>query len=323
MSGSSEREWVRAFERWFGGPAARRAALVGIGDDAAVLAAGREKLVFTVDASVENVHFRREWLSPGDIGARAFHAAVSDIAAMGARPVAALSSVVVPRSMSDADFRALAKGQAVAARELACPVVGGNLSRGGELSVTTSVVGRAARPLLRSGARPGDELWLVGSVGLARAGLLFLSRDRGAVRRSRKASCVAECVNAWRRPRALVRDGMRLVGRAHAAIDLSDGLSTDAAHLAEASRVRVVIDEAALRAALPGALVAAAKLFHADALELALAGGEDYALLATGPRARRPRGARRIGFVEKGQGLYLASSKGDRPLESTGFDHFR
>src|SRR5689334_15269297 len=149
MPGSSERDAIRALTRLFGGHAAKRAVRVGIGDDAAVLEPGGERLVWTVDATVEGVHFRRELLSPED---------------MGARPVAALSSIVRPAWMADSAFFALARGQADAARELGCPIVGGNLSRGGELGVTTTVLGRAREPILRSGARAGDEMWLLGDV---------------------------------------------------------------------------------------------------------------------------------------------------------------
>ena len=110
--------------------------------------------------------------------------------------------------------------------------------------------------------------------------------------------------------------------RAHAAIDISDGLSVDAAHLAEASRARVVIEEAKLRGVLSRDLVTASAVLGVDALELALAGGEDYALLATGPGRARPRGARRIGYVEKGRGVFLEAGGAMRRLRGGGFDHF-
>jgi len=323
MRGKSERELVALLERTFGGKRAQRSVLVGIGDDAAVLQVAGERLIWTVDTAVENVHFRTEWLSFEDVGWKSFHAAVSDIAAMGGTPVAALSNLVSPESMPVAAVRALIKGQAHAARALRCPVVGGNLSRGSELSVTTTVLGRADEPLLRSGARSGDELWLAGDVGLAKAGLLWLSRKSKPSKidaRARRA--IGRCVEAWRRPRALIRWGERLRRRAHAAIDISDGLSVDAAHLAEASRARVVIEEAKLRGVLSRDLVTASAVLGVDALELALAGGEDYALLATGPGRARPRGARRIGYVEKGRGVFLEAGGAMRRLRGGGFDHF-
>jgi thiamine-monophosphate kinase len=322
MGEKSERELVALLERVFG--RARRPVLVGIGDDAAVLEVEGRRFVWTVDTSVENVHFRTGWLSLEDVGWRSFHAAVSDVAAMGGIPLAVLSNLIVPRSMGPKAVRALAKGQALAARSLRCPVVGGNLSRGGELSVTTTVLGRVDQPLLRSGARPGDELWLVGDVGLARAGLLWLSREeaRASRRGGSTGRAVARCLEAWRRPRALVREGRALRGRARAAIDISDGLSTDAAHLAKASGVRVVIQEPRLRAALCRELEKVAPLLDCDPLELALAGGEDYALLAAGSGRVRPRGARRIGRVEKGRGVFLESDGAKRRIAADGFEHF-
>jgi thiamine-monophosphate kinase len=323
MTGESESDTIRALERLFRSPAARRAAVVGIGDDSAVLRKGEGRLVWTIDTAVEHVHFRFEWLSPFDVGARAFHAAVSDVAAMGARPTAALSNLVVPKTMTGAAVRELAKGQACAAAELRCPIVGGNLSRGGELSVTTTVIGRARKPILRSGARAADELWLMGEVGLARAGLLCLSARMagGAKAKSSVRRSVADCVEAWKHPRALVKEGLRLARSAHAAIDVSDGLAADAGHLAERSGVRIVIEERRLRATLAPSLLDVGAALSADPLELALVGGEDYALIATGPRRARPRGARRIGRVERGRGVFLETDGSLRRVRG-GFDHF-
>src|SRR5690606_12854498 len=143
----------------------------GIGDDAAVLAPGSEPWVCSVDASVQGVHFDLGLVGLADVGYRSFQAAVSDLAAMGARPLAALSALVLPRALSAADIDRLTAGQAEASRETGCPVVGGNVSRGGELGITTTVLGHAAQPILRSGARPGDQVWLLGELGLAAAGL--------------------------------------------------------------------------------------------------------------------------------------------------------
>jgi thiamine-monophosphate kinase len=286
---------------------------VGIGDDAAVLRLD-QRSVWTVDAQVEGVHFDRRWLSLGDIGYRSFQAAVSDVAAMGARPVAALSSLALPASLKPRELEALVRGQAEAANECRCPIIGGNLSKASELSITTTVLGRVKRPLLRSGARPGDELWLVGRVGMARAGLLALMRAL----RSRK---LKPCIVAWRRPRALCSEGQALVGRARAAIDVSDGLAGDAQHLAKASQVRLVFEAARLEASFSPEFALAAAELGVLPIELALSGGEDYALLCSGPSARRPRFARAVGHVERGRGVWLERD-GRRKELSGSFDHF-
>lgn len=302
-------------------------AAVGIGDDAAVLYSRRRRLVWTVDASVEGVHFDRRWLSLEDVGWRSFEAATSDIAAMGARPLAALSSLVVPGGFRARQLRELGAGQSSAARDLGCPVVGGNIARGTALSVTTTVLGEAGAVLLRSGARVGDELWLVGNVGLARAGWQAIERAgpgraRSWMRRRTELErAAAMCLEAWRRPRALVRRGLALASRAHAAIDLSDGLGGDAGKLAAASGVRVVVESGALEKAIAAELRVIAHWLGTSATALALRGGEDYALLTCGRARQRPRWARRIGRIERGPaGAVLEGAHGDRPL-GPGFDH--
>jgi thiamine-monophosphate kinase len=291
---------------------------LGIGDDAAVLAAGSEPWVCSVDASVQGVHFDLRFVGLEDVGYRSFQAAVSDLAAMGARPLAALSALILPRSLSPTDIDRLTAGQAEASREAGCPIVGGNVSRGSELSVTTTVLGHAAHPIPRSGARPGEQLWLVGELGLAAAGLSAL---RLAPRRQ-AAPALARCIQAWRRPRALLAEGLELVGRASAVIDVSDGIAADAPRLAEQSRVRLVIERERLRASLSAALREGARELRRSPLQLALSGGEDYALLATGPREQRPPTARTIGFVARGSGAFVDDGTRLRPLRG-GFDHLR
>jgi thiamine-monophosphate kinase len=289
---------------------------LGIGDDAALVAAKGGLLVWTVDACLEGSHFERSFIELGDVAWKALHAAVSDLAAMGARPIAALSALELPPGFSKRELEAFAFGQARAARSLACPIAGGNIARGTKFGVTTSVLGVAKRPLRRDQARPGEELWLIGEVGLAAAGLAVLRSKRGP-----SEPAVRRAIAAWRRPRALVRQGLGLAGRASSAIDVSDGLGGDAGHLAEASGVRIVIEEKALLRALPRELARLATLVRRSTLDLALSGGEDYALVATGPRAKRPRGAKRIGRITKGRGAVLERQDGTSQPLAGGYDH--
>lgn len=275
---------------------------VGIGDDAAVLAlalAGASgSLVWTVDAQVDGTHFRTDWVSWEDVGWRSFMAAASNLAAMGADPVAALSSLVLAPSVDDEALDALVRGQAAAADAIGAPVVGGNLARGTETSITTTLIGSARAPVLRTGARAGDGLWLAGSVGLARAGLALALQ--GLADPKMQDEDTAACVRAWRRPIARIADGKAMVGIAGASIDISDGLAHDAWQLAEASNVRLVLDTVAVLEAGGEELVACAHVAGCDPLELALFGGEDYALLAASS-AQLP-GFVQIGAVEAHEG---------------------
>jgi thiamine-monophosphate kinase len=289
----------------------------GIGDDAAVLevagaAAERGRLVWTIDEQVDGSHFRRDLASWRDVGWRSFMAAASDIAAMGAVPWCALSSLVVPDDVDDAALEELARGQRAAAETLGAPVVGGNLARGPALSVATTLLGTCETPVLRRGARPGDGLWLAGRVGLAAAGLRALEARKGG------EAPLSVAIDAWRTPRALVAEGRAMRPVAHAAVDVSDGLARDVGHIAEASGVRVVLDAGALLS--DGVLASVALALAAEALELALYGGEDYAIVAASPVPIA--GFRRIGDVTSGQGVALRGSNGEDPIEPRGFDHF-
>lgn len=287
---------------------------VGIGDDAAVLSRGPEgsRLVWTIDEQVEGTHFRRDLVSWRDVGWRSFMAAASDVAAMGARPWCALSALVLPEYVDDAALAAIARGQGEAAAALGTSVVGGNLARGPVMSVATTLLGCTDRPVLRSGARVGDGLWLAGSVGLAGAGLRALEAGRASDAR------LAPAIAAWRLPAARVDQGLVMGRVAHAAVDVSDGLARDAGHMAEASGVAIAIDEPELVG--DEALLDAASALGLEAAELALHAGEDYALLVASPVALE--GFRRIGDVIEGRGLVLRGPGGARPVEPRGFDHF-
>lgn len=296
-------------------PPADRRTRVGIGDDAAVLEQMRGRSAWTIDACIEGIHFERGWLSPEDLAHKSLQAAVSDLCAMGARPTALLVQLTLAPWLGAAQLRRLAREQAAVAAALGCPIVGGNLTAGPVLELVTTALGRLpGRPLLRSGARVGDEVWLLGAVGHARLGLLAL--QHGAPKKGVFSASLA----AFRRPRALVAEGLRLVRRAHACLDVSDGLRRDAPRLAQESGVAVVLERTLLERLVEPDFARAARALGVDPLEVMLEGGEDYALLAVGPRARRPRSARVIGRIEGGQGAWLDTGSGRRPLAG-GFEH--
>ncbi|HEV3194110.1 MAG TPA: thiamine-phosphate kinase [Polyangiaceae bacterium] len=288
---------------------------VGIGDDAAVLLAehARGRIVWTIDEQVEGSHFRRDWLSWRDIGWRSFMAAASDLAAMGAAPWSSLCALVLPDDVGDAALEQIALGQRDASAAVGAPVIGGNLARGATLSIATTLLGTCDRAVTRGGARPGDALWIAGPIGLSAAGLLALQAGRGS------EPSFDQSVTAWRRPRALIAEGRAMGALAHAAVDVSDGLARDAGHIAQASGVQLVLDEAALRS--DQALNEAAAALGVEPVDLALHGGEDYALVIASPAP--VEGFRPIGEVRSGHGLMLRSQSGEQALEARGFDHFR
>lgn len=205
-----------------------------VGDDAAVLSVpAGELLCVSTDASVEGVHFRRGWLTPREIGYRATVAALSDLAAMAARPLGVLVAVVLPERWRG-ELDALAEGVGEAALATGAPIVGGDTSAGAELSLTVTVLGAARVPLRRSGARPGDVVYVTGTFGGPFAALAaFLEgREPDPAHRGRFA-----------RPAARVGEARWLAERgARAAVDVSDGLAADLAHVAAASGVRIVVD---------------------------------------------------------------------------------
>ena len=248
---------IRAMlEEW--GPRA-----TGVGDDAATLEmpSGAE-LVVSTDASVEGVHFRREWMSASEIGARAATAALSDLAAMAAAPLGVLLSLVVPERWQN-DLLALARGVGVTAASAGCPIVGGNLTRGSELSLTITVLGQAANPVRRGGARSGDRVYVTGWLGGPGAALRALlageTPDPGHL-----ARFIAPV------PRLREAQWLAAAG-ARAAIDISDGLLADAAHLARASGVTLALD-----------LESVSRVDGVTAAQAATS-GEEYELLLTMP----------------------------------------
>jgi thiamine-monophosphate kinase len=282
----------------------------GIGDDAAVLAipAG-EQLVLSTDTSLEGVHFQREWLTPEEVGWRAVVAALSDLAAMAASPLGVLVAIALPRQWMG-DLEALTEGIAAAASEAGVPIVGGDLTTGERLTIAISVAGSTSAPLPRSGAQPGDTVWVTGQLGGPALALTAWGEGRQPTPEARAR---------FARPVARIREAQWLASAgATAGIDISDGLGGDAAHLAAASGVRITIDSDTLPLA-PGADVSTAQR-----------SGEEYELLVT-TRVPFDEGAfqrdfglplTRIGMVEAGDAGVDLLIGGERVASPTGFDHF-
>lgn len=245
---------------------------VGPGDDAAVLRTPDGRVVATTDVLVEGRHFRLDWSTPYDVGRKAAAQNLADVCAMGARPTALLVGLGAPASFAVADAERLAAGLADEAAVVGAAVVGGDTVAADVVVVAVTALGSldGVAPVLRSGARPGDVLVVAGALGGAAAGLAGLraGRDEYAARHRVPEPPYDAGV-------ALARLG------ATAMIDVSDGLTGDLAHLAEASGVGFDVDVSALPRD-PLVDIAAAAL-GADPLAWVLGGGEDHALLATLP----------------------------------------
>ena len=334
---NQEEAWIR-WIRGLPGAKPRGDSVLGIGDDAALWKLpDSHQLVVTVDTQAEGTHFERDWLSPKDLGRRAVNASISDLAAMAARPLALLVALLLDERTKENYFRELYRGINQASREYSAPVIGGNVSRG-PLSITVTALGSGKPRELcrRDGMRSGQEIWVSGTPGLARLGLMAL---RGDIHPLPRTAAMKRALGAFLRPSARVREAVviRRRWKVGAMIDLSDGLGADLRHLVEAtSRRRAVgieLDAAALDSLEPLASLAAST--GQSPVETALAASEDYELcFAATPERQGDRLARsfekrfglkltRIGRVVERAGLWVVVNGKRHPVVETGFEHFR
>jgi len=260
-----------------GGPRVIRS----FGDDAAVVRADRYAVI-SIDAMVEGVHFRRGQLSPEEIGHRALAAALSDLAAMGAEPGEALLALGIPPGLAADEVLATVSGAQALASSLGVAIVGGDLVRAESLTITFTVVGWASDPgelVGRDGARPGDLVGVTGSLGAAGAGLALIDGRAGQGIPGDTARALRE---RYARPPPRLSAGRELSALgARAMIDISDGLATDAGHIAQASGVRIELSLASLPLA-EGVSEVAAEL-GAEPAAFAATAGEDYELCVCAP----------------------------------------
>lgn len=302
---------------------------LGIGDDCALLRVGAgEEVAVTTDLSIDGRHFRVDWHTPEAVGHRALARGLSDLAAMGARPLAAFLSLGLPAGLARArrGGRSWADrfydGLLALAAEHKTPLAGGDLAESPVEMADIVLVGAAprGRALLRSGARAGDAIYVTGTLGGSAAGLRALSqlgegRRRGLTARDKCNAALA----AHLFPQPRLAQGLWLQRRrvATAAIDISDGLSTDLAHLCEESGLGAEVEERALRVA------------HGALVEDALHGGEDYELLFTAaadadlPKKIAGAPVTRIGRMVRRSGVVLVTDGRRQALAGRGWEHFK
>jgi thiamine-monophosphate kinase len=294
----------------------------GLGNDCAVLPPGFGDVVISTDLSIEEVHFRREWLSLEEIGWRAAASALSDLAACGAEVVGLTASVGSPREAPAEHLVQLMRGVGAAVASCGGRVLGGDLAASPIWVVDVTVIGRAARPVGRAEARAGDGVWVTGTLGGARAALLEWEAGRSPAAGARER---------FAHPVPRIAEGRWLAAHgAHAMMDVSDGLGGDAGHLAAASGVRV---ELALEQLPVHPDVVAVALARGEPLQaFAARGGEDYELLVVMPKTFEEGEAKRfqqdtgtvltrIGRVRRGAGV--AATFAGVNVSLAGHDHFR
>lgn len=341
-AGATERSLIAAIRARV--PADPAWLAIGIGDDAAVAEPERGALeIFTTDCVIEGIHFDRRFSTTADIGWKALAVNLSDIAAMGGTPRLALLSVALPASSFEADLHGIVDGFLALAAEARVTLAGGNISQSpGPLIVDVTAVGfgRPRRILTRRGAKPGDEIYVTGSIGAARAGLQYLlerSNDRkepkGVEGTKEHMHAMTDGVSRHTRPEPRVRFGA-LLGRNRAAtacMDLSDGLADGVRQICEASEVGATIDAAALP--ISAATRAWFEQGGRDPIVEAVAGGDDYELVFTASRrargrlatvVRQARGvpATRIGEITRDRAIVLTRGGAAEPWPE-GFAHFQ
>ncbi|MGB8021738.1 MAG: thiamine-phosphate kinase [Candidatus Nanopelagicales bacterium] len=293
---------------------------VGMGDDAAVVAAPDGRVVVSTDMLVEGRHFRRDWSTPQDVGVKAVAENLIDVAAMGGRGTTLVVALALPADLPVEWVTGLYQGMRAEAEAQGASIVGGDVVRGDRITVSVTAFGglAGAAPILRSGARPGDVVAVAGRLGWAAAGLSILSRGFRTPR---------VLVDAHRRPKPPYAAAVEAAAAgATAMIDVSDGLVADLGHVARASGVAIEIDPTALQVDDPVAAAAAA--FNADPLVWILTGGDDHAIAATfPPDAALPHGFTAVGSVQAVGDVPALDAPGVTvggrvPLGAGGHDHF-
>jgi len=304
--------------------------IVGIGDDtAAIKVSGKKLLLFTSDSLVEDVHFKWDYTSPFQVGWKALVVNISDVAAVGGNPTHCLVSLALPSDTERNLVREVYRGLKKAASKYRVGIVGGDTVRAPSFIITVSLLGEVKREniVLRSGAKPGDLIYVTGQLGSSGAGLACLKAPNGKVKPKIRQFLIKKHLI----PSPRLVEGQKIASSqiATSMIDLSDGLASDLHRLTEESKVGAVLWEDEFPTAL--ATEQLAKVMGKSLLEWILYGGEDYELLFTVPPNKKEKLKQTLGFphtligeiVDRDQGMYLKKRGGNRTkIEDGGYNHF-
>ncbi|MGA8988312.1 thiamine-phosphate kinase [Aeromicrobium sp.] len=285
--------------------------LLGSGDDAAHISTNDGSYIVSTDLLIEGRHFRRDWSSAHDIGRKAAACNLSDINAMGGVATAMTLGFGAPADLPVSWVLEMVRGFEEECANVGAHIVGGDVTASDKIVLAVTAMGDVARPVLRSGALPGDVVAYAGILGLAGAGYATLSRGF----RSPKAA-----VETHRVPHPPYAAGPQAAAAgATAMTDVSDGLLADLGHLADASGVSIDLESVTFE--IPGPVATVSEALGADALGFVLTGGDDYALVATfSSQGELPSGWTRIGTVSDGRGVTVDGQPYDGPA---GHQHFR
>lgn len=292
-------------------PKKRKEILKGIGDDAMVF---RNGYIVSTDSFFENIHFDLQYFSMSALGYHCMVAGLSDLAAMGASPICALISLHLTKTMTIKHIDELHNGFAHITKKYGMDIAGGDVVTSPSFGITITVIGYAKNPLMRSGAKPGQALFVTNFLGLAEVG-------RSALKMNLSKKEYPDAINKHLFPEPRIFEAQSIKKFATSCIDTSDGLSTDAYHLAEESRIKITID--AEHIPIHPEVGRFCSTNNIEPLKCILSSGEDFELLFTAYKLPKIKGAKifRIGRVMKGHGLYLSVRGKTKPIKSSGYEH--
>ncbi len=292
-------------------PKKRNEILKGIGDDGMVF---RNGFVVSTDSFFQNVHFDLGYFSMFALGHHTMAASLSDLAAMGAVPVCALVSLSLTKKINLEDVEQLYKGFEKLAKMFKFDITGGDVVASTAFGLTITVIGQTKKPLMRSGASPGQALFATNFLGLAEVG-------RAVLKQNLPRKEYPDAVKKHLFPLPRINEAKNLQKYISSCIDVSDGLSTDANHLGEESRVKIVID--AEHIPIHSEVGEFCSIKKIDPLEFILSSGEDFELLFTAQKV--PRGPRtkifKIGRIMKGRGVHLSIRGKTKRIRPSGYEH--